>query len=452
MPPSPLADQEAIARYTSPVSSQLFEAPSGLSPELHSKLCSTLWQTLWQTCKRIRWFNLIVVATTPLVVLYGTYTTPLTRNTFAFCVFYYVFNMLGITAGYHRLWSHRSYTASIPLELFLACGGSGAVQGSIQWWSRGHRSHHRYTDTDLDPYGAQHGLLYTHIGWMVVKPTIKPGRVDIEDLKKNPVVKWQHEWYFILAAIWGLVVPTVVPGYFWGDWWGGWYFAGFARMVAVHHSTFCVNSIAHYLGSTPYSDAHSPRDHLITAILTLGEGYHNFHHQFPSDYRNAVRWYQYDPTKWFIRACNAFGFAHNLQRFRESEVRKCRLYMEVKRVKQAQDEIERRWGWGKTVDDLEIWTWERYQSSAQKRPLVLVSGFIHDVTEFLAQHPGGQKILQAYVGKDATSAFCGGVYQHSDAARNLLATQRIAILDGGMEVVQQSALPPCRKLQIIEFR
>ena len=137
--------------------------------------------------------------------------------------------------GYHRLWSHRSYNAAKPLQIVLALAGAGAVQGSIKWWSRSHRAHHRYTDTDLDPYGAHHGFWWSHIGWMLVKPSTKPGPEDIRDLKNNTVVIWQHQWFFTLAFIFGVLVPAVVPGLFWGDWRGGVFFAGFLRLTCVHH-------------------------------------------------------------------------------------------------------------------------------------------------------------------------------------------------------------------------
>lgn len=141
----------------------------------------------------------------------------------------------GITAGYHRLWAHRSYNASLPLQYFLALAGSGAVQGSIKWWSRGHRAHHRYTDTDLDPYGAHKGLLWSHIGWMIIKPRRKPGVADISDLNRSAVVRWQHKHYIILLILMALVIPTSVSGLGWGDWRGGFFYAGAARLMFVHH-------------------------------------------------------------------------------------------------------------------------------------------------------------------------------------------------------------------------
>jgi stearoyl-CoA desaturase (delta-9 desaturase) len=141
----------------------------------------------------------------------------------------------GITAGYHRLWAHRSYNASKPLQYILALAGAGAVEGSIKWWSRGHRAHHRYTDTDLDPYNAHKGFWYAHIGWMLIKPRRKPGVADISDLSKNEVVRWQHKYYIYLILLMGFIVPTAVAGFGWGDWKGGYFYAGAARLLFVHH-------------------------------------------------------------------------------------------------------------------------------------------------------------------------------------------------------------------------
>lgn len=391
------------------------------------------------------WFNLAVISTTPLVSLYGLCTTSLAARTAAFCLFYYVFNMIGITGGYHRLWSHRSYNARTPLQLFYAVAGAGAVQGSVLWWARHHRAHHRYTDTDLDPYGAHRGLWWSHLGWMLTKPRIRPGLADTSDLKQNRVVMWQHKNYFLIALIFGLAVPTMIPGLFWGDWWGGLYFAGFLRLTLVHHSVFSVNSLAHWLGSTTFDDKLTPRDHFFTALVTLGEGYHNFHHQFPMDYRNAAKWYQWDPTKWFIATCARLGLASHLRVFPEMELKKSQLTMKMKELKREQDALPA----PTESTKLPVVNWESYQQQARERPLVLVAGFIHDVERFLDDHPGGRKLLETHIGRDATAAFFGGAYDHSNAAHNLLATMRVGALHGGLEQISERAIPPWRRLQIV---
>jgi len=258
--------------------------------------------------------------------------------------------------------------------VFLALAGAGAAQGSIRWWARGHRAHHRYIDTDLDPYDANRGFWWCHVGWMLVKPRRKPGVADVSDLGKSAIVRWQQRWYVPLILLMGFAVPAAIPGRLWGDWRGAFVYAGAMRMCAVHHSIFALNSLAHCLGEGPFDDRHSPRDHLVTALVTFGEGYHNFHHQFPTDYRNAIRWYQYDPTKWFIAACAKVGLASHLkvgergvwggkllesrradavafwQVFPDNEVTKGQLTMELKRLRQTQDGLV----WPKDNVDLPV--------------------------------------------------------------------------------------------------
>jgi len=326
--------------------------------------------------------------------------------------------------------------------------GAGAVEGSIKWWSRGHRAHHRYTDTDLDPYNAHKGFFYSHIGWMLFKPRRKPGVADISDLNKNEVVRWQHRYFVYLILLMGFAVPTAVAGFGWGDWAGGYFFAGAARLCFVHHSTFCVNSLAHWLGDAPFDDKHTPRDHVITAFITIGEGYHNFHHQFPMDYRNAIKSYQYDPTKWTIWFLSKLGLASHLKTFPENEVRKGQLTMQLKRLREVQEKIQ----WAADNSDLPVINFESFREQSTKRPLVLIAGFIHDLSDFMDEHPGGRHLITKYIGKDATTAFFGGVYDHSNAAHNLLSMKRVGVLHGGApHALDEKAIPPAQRLRIAQY-
>lgn len=188
--------------------------------------------------QNINWISTLALTISPALSIYGAFTTPLQLKTAIFSVFWYFVTGLGITAGYHRLWAHRSYNASKALQYILCFAGAGAVQGSIKWWSRGHRAHHRYTDTDLDPYGAHRGLLWSHIGWMVITPRRKPGVADVSDLTRDPIVRWQHKWYIWLLFLMAVIVPTAIPGLCWGDWRGGYFYAAAARLVFVHHVSF----------------------------------------------------------------------------------------------------------------------------------------------------------------------------------------------------------------------
>ncbi|GJE88813.1 delta9-fatty acid desaturase [Phanerochaete sordida] len=403
------------------------------------------WDNLLQN---LQWVSLAVLTITPSIAIYGFFTHKLRWETFLWSVIYYFITGLGITAGYHRLWAHRSYNASKPLQYFLAIAGTGAVEGSIKWWCRGHRAHHRYTDTDLDPYNAHMGFWYSHIGWMILKPRYKPGVADVSDLSKNSVIRWQHRCYIWLIIGIGFLLPTAVAGLGWGDWKGGFFFAGAARLCFVHHSTFCVNSLAHWLGEAPFDDKHTPRDHFVTALVTVGEGYHNFHHQFPMDYRNAIRWYQYDPTKWFIWVCSSLGLASHLKIFPDNEVKKGQLTMQLKKLRETQEGLV----WAPPVEDMPVISWESFQEQASKRPLIVVAGFIHDVSDFLDEHPGGRHLLVKYIGRDATTAFFGGVYDHSNAAHNLLSMKRVGILHGGTQHgLQDKSIPPAQRLRIARY-
>ncbi|KAI8155462.1 Acyl-CoA desaturase [Colletotrichum sp. SAR 10_70] len=382
--------------------------------------------------QHVNWLNTTFILVIPLVGLIYSYWVPLQWKTAAFAVIYYFNTGLGITAGYHRLWAHRSYKASLPLRIYLAAVGAGAVEGSIRWWSHGHRAHHRYTDTDKDPYSVRKGLLYSHIGWMVMKQDPKRmGRTDISDLNEDPVVMFQHIHFIKCVIGMGVVFPTLVCGLGWGDWMGGYIYGGILRIFFVQQATFCVNSLAHWLGDQPFDDRNSPRDHVITALVTLGEGYHNFHHEFPSDYRNAIQWWQYDPTKWSIWMWKQLGLASDLKQFRQNEIEKGRVQQLQKKLDQKRAKLD----WGVPLEQLPVIDWDDFVAQAKGgRGLVAIAGVIHDVTDFIKDHPGGKALISSAIGKDATATFNGGVYLHSNAAHNLLSTMRVGVLRGGCEV------------------
>jgi stearoyl-CoA desaturase (delta-9 desaturase) len=382
--------------------------------------------------KHINWLNTLFIVIVPMMGLISSYWVPAHRYTVLFSIFYYFNTGFGITAGYHRLWAHSCYKATLPLKIYLAAVGAGAVEGSIRWWSHGHRAHHRYTDTEKDPYSVRKGFLYSHIGWMVFKQNPKKmGRTDITDLNEDPVVVWQHRNFLKCVLVMGLIFPMVVCGLGWGDWLGGFVYAGILRIFFVQQATFCVNSLAHWLGEQPFDDRNSPRDHVITALVTLGEGYHNFHHEFPSDYRNAIEWWQYDPTKWLIWTWKQLGLAYDLKQFRANEIEKGRVQQLQKKLDQKRAKLD----WGVPLEQLPVVDWDDFVAQSKDgKALVAVAGVIHDVTDFIKDHPGGRALIGSAVGKDATAMFNGGVYNHSNAAHNLLSTMRVGVLRGGCEV------------------
>ncbi|CAO3673882.1 unnamed protein product [Rhizopus stolonifer] len=385
----------------------------------------------------VNWPQSILLLSTPLIALYGMFTTELTRKTMIWAIVYYFITGLGITAGYHRMWAHRAYRGTLALRWIFSFAGAGAVEGSIYWWSRGHRAHHRWTDTDKDPYSAHRGFFFSHFGWMLVnRPKNRIGFADVADLKADKVVALQHKYYPYFALGMGFLFPTLVAGLGWGDFRGGFFYSAVARLVFVHHATFCVNSLAHYLGEASFDDHNTPRDHWITAIATLGEGYHNFHHQFPQDYRNAIKYTQYDPTKWLIIVFSWLGLSYELKEFPSNEVSKGQIFMKEKKLREEKAKLF----YGVPLKDLPVYCWEEFQSLVlnENKKWILIEGVLYDVKNFMKEHPGGAKYLSTAIGKDMTTSFNGGIYNHSNGARNLLTQFRVGVLLNGMQVMSEA--------------
>lgn len=255
-------------------------------------------------------------------------------------VFLYL-NGLSITAGYHRLWAHKAYTAHPALKWIFALWGAGALQNSILIWASDHRRHHRHVDdNEQDPYSAGRGLWFSHMGWILRRyPSGKNDFSNARDLERDPVVMFQHRHYVALTTFMNLGLPLLL-GIWLGDIIGTVLLVGLLRLVVNHHFTFFINSLAHYWGSRPYTEANSARDSGLLAFLTYGEGYHNFHHLFQNDYRNGIRWYQWDPTKWLINLCARIGLADRLQRIPDFRIQRAMLDTQFARARRALDQKE----------------------------------------------------------------------------------------------------------------
>lgn len=383
--------------------------------------------------EHINWLNMILVVVIPCIGWYLAFsgTAKLNYKTLLFSVLYYAVGGASITAGYHRLWSHRSFTARWPLRLFFAIFGCASVEGSIKWWGHSHRLHHRYTDTFRDPYDARRGLWFSHMGWMLLKPNPKyRARADIEDLTDDWIVRFQHRHYIILMAFTAFILPSLVCGYFFNDYFGGFVYAGLIRVFCIQQATFCINSMAHYIGDQPFDDKRTPRDNWMTALVTFGEGYHNFHHEFPTDYRNAIKWYQYDPTKVIIYMSSLIGLSYDLKKFSQNAIQQALVQQQQKKLDRQRSKLN----WGPQLTDLPVWDKQDFLREVNERKgLVVISGIVHDVSGYITEHPGGETLIQSALGKDATRAFNGGVYRHSNAAHNVLATMRVAVVKDGQD-------------------
>ncbi|MBI4422542.1 MAG: fatty acid desaturase [Elusimicrobia bacterium] len=301
--------------------------------------------------KEIDPVNAAFLILTPLIGVGGTlwyaWNFGVTGLEVAIFVAMYLFTGMSITGGYHRFYSHRTYECGKPLQLFYLAFGAAAVQNSVLNWASDHRYHHRFVDTDEDPYNILKGAFYAHMGWIFYKDTRDPRArfQNSPDLLRDRWVMFQHRRYLPLLVLFGFALPAAV-GALEGRALGGLLWGGFLRVVVVHHMTWFINSLAHLWGSRPYSLQDTARDNWWLGPFTFGEGYHNFHHKFQADYRNGLRWWQFDMTKWWLNTLYALGLVTKLRRVPEAAILKARLQVEMQGVARrlaAANASERMW-------------------------------------------------------------------------------------------------------------
>jgi len=288
------------------------------------------------------------------VFLIGTFTTTCTAvplyiwhyglDVFqvALFLFFAISTGMSITLGYHRLFSHLTFQASPIVKLYTLLFGAAAFEGSALGWCADHRRHHKHVDHEEDPYDINKGLFHAHIGWLLFRRGPDSPLTWVRDLQKDKLAWWQHEYYVPIAMIMSFIVPAAIGWAYGGPVaaLGGFLIAGVARVVFVHHMTFCINSLCHWIGKRPYSSNVSARDSLLMAFFTFGEGYHNFHHTFQWDYRNGVSWWHFDPTKWFINLCERVGLTSDLKRCSPIVIESARLDMQYQRAAQSFNALE----------------------------------------------------------------------------------------------------------------
>lgn len=226
---------------------------------------------------------------------------------------------IAVTAGYHRLYSHSTYKTNKWVEAVFLFFATLATQGSALKWSYDHRKHHAYVDTDRDPYSIKKGFFFAHMLWMFHKSEPIDMKV-VADLGKNPLVMFQHRFYGLLMVLTNLLMVAVL-GWYISDFLTAFVFFWGVRLFILHHFTWFINSLAHTWGARPFSQEHSAVDCYAVSLFTFGEGYHNYHHTFANDYRNGIRWYHFDPTKWLIWLLAKCKLAHGLRRVSHERIR-----------------------------------------------------------------------------------------------------------------------------------
>ncbi|CAF0697509.1 acyl-CoA desaturase [Candidatus Methylacidithermus pantelleriae] len=247
---------------------------------------------------------------------------------FALFVLFFILTGLSITLGYHRLYSHHAFEAAWPIKLFTILFGAATFQGTVIEWASDHRYHHKFVDRDGDPYDVTKGFFHAHIGWLLYGEN-RNNADNVRDLLADPFASWQKRYYVPLAVGMGIVLPTLLGFLYKGPVGalGGFLIPGIARIVFVQHMTFFINSLCHMVGRRPYSIHCTCRDSWVLALVTFGEGYHNFHHAFAYDYRNGVLPWQWDPTKWAIWILHRLGLVWNLKKARPEAILLARLHV-----------------------------------------------------------------------------------------------------------------------------
>ncbi|XP_068610843.1 acyl-CoA desaturase [Brachionichthys hirsutus] len=265
--------------------------------------------------RRIVWRNVVSMTVLHAGAVYAVFlipsASPLTLLWSLLCFF---ISALGITAGAHRLWSHRSYKASFPLRIFLCVANSMAFQNDIYDWARDHRVHHKYSETDADPHNASRGFFFAHIGWLLVRKhpdVIEKGRkLELKDLLADGVVMFQKRHYKLTVVLVCFLMPMLVPFYLWGEsLWVGYFIPAVLRYALVLNATWLVNSAAHIWGNRPYDVTINPRENKFVTFSTIGEGFHNYHHSFPYDYSASELGGGFNFTTGFINLMCALGLA-----------------------------------------------------------------------------------------------------------------------------------------------
>jgi stearoyl-CoA desaturase (delta-9 desaturase) len=255
----------------------------------------------WPTTAFILATSLVTLLWPVYAYFYGFTTTEV-----VLAVVYFVMSGMAITVGYHRLIAHRSFKCRGWVKAGFLVAASSAWQGSALEWAADHVRHHAYVDTDRDPYSITKGFWYAHVGWLIHREErcVKPPAFLTED-------RWvvlQDRFYVPLAFVTTFVIPFLIADI------GGVLLAGIVRLVACHHATWLINSWAHVGSHRPYSTEVSANDNWFLSLFTFGEGFHNYHHTFPQDYRNGVALLAWDPSKWLIWTLASCGLAHDLKR------------------------------------------------------------------------------------------------------------------------------------------
>ncbi|WP_299645324.1 acyl-CoA desaturase [uncultured Chloroflexus sp.] len=225
----------------------------------------------------------------------------------------YVISGLGITIGFHRMLTHKSFETSRPLKALFLIMGCMALEGDPISWASTHIQHHAHSDDEEDPHSPLEGLWHSHVGWLFTHKN----NIEMYGkwLLKDPTIVWVSKTWYLWAAL-GILIPTLIAG------WSGLIWGGLVRIFLTHHITWSVNSICHTFGRRDYNTRDASRNNFIVGLLAFGEGWHNNHHAFPRSAFHGLRWWQIDISAYIIRALEKVGLVWNVYRVKPEDQHK----------------------------------------------------------------------------------------------------------------------------------
>lgn len=414
-----------------------------------------------------------------LIPLFSLFKIILSRPEGVTPLFLYIFGLymivsqISLFAGYHRFFTHQSFQAHVALQIVYAIFGGSCGLGSVLDFTSQHLAHHRHQDTERDPHSySVYGWLFSIWGHRFFlgnrksrraiqecKDTFLSTSIMVHDKfqksdKENDILiqppnhdilKAQHDNYVSVLIVTLVVIPLLVAISCQVPYWTSIYYLGFVRMSIIQQQWLLLGTFGHIknfpLATRPFSNLRSAVNLPLASVwqfILFGEANHNFHHEFPSDYTSGSRWYQWDPSKWSIWVFYQLGIVNHLHVTDKQQLEKCAIQQQQKLLDHEKSKLT----WGIPIEKLPIITPDQFSELAKrqyadkKRALVVIEGIVHDVTPFIHKHPGGTALVELSIGKDATQAFNGAVYSHSQAARNLLATMRIAVLSSNEQIKQ----------------
>ena len=297
-----------------------------LSPSLKAKVRANSQPDRLGFKTKLVWTNIYYMVVLHVLALCGLLAGALAKwQSWALYAFLLTSSCFGVTAGAHRLWTHRSYKATLPFKIVLMLFDCIAMQNSILVWARDHRLHHKYSETDADPHNANRGFFFAHVGWLLMlkhpQVLIKGQNIDVSDLKQDPVVMFQERHYHILIFLFCVFLPILVPWYFWNEsLMVSFLFVFACRYVMSLHCTWLVNSVAHLWGNRPYDQQTNPADNSFVCYAAFGEGFHNYHHTFPFDYSTGEWGPKLNFTTCVIDICAAFGLVYDRKQISQEAI------------------------------------------------------------------------------------------------------------------------------------